>query len=110
MEYRKFADTYVIRLDKGEEIISSLQAICEKENIRLGSVEGIGAADHAVIAGPDDIHIEQGLLADQYKAVLPLLGYYQFMDWISSPRASRMPKLCREYKTNFGKKRKKEIT
>lgn len=49
MEYRKFADTYVIRLDKGEEIISSLQAICEKENIRLGSVEGIGAADHAVI-------------------------------------------------------------
>ena len=38
MEYRKFADTYVIRLDKGEEIISSLQAICEKENIRLGSV------------------------------------------------------------------------
>ncbi len=49
MEYRKFADTYVIRLDKGEEIISSLQAICEKENIWLGSVEGIGAADHAVI-------------------------------------------------------------
>ncbi len=80
MEYRKFADTYVIRLDKGEEIISSLQAICEKENIRLGSVEGIGAADHAVIAGPDDIHI-----ADQYKAVLPLLGYYQFMDKFFTP-------------------------
>ena len=85
MEYRKFADTYVIRLDKGEEIISSLQAICEKENIRLGSVEGIRAANHAVIAGPDDIHIEQGLLADQYKAVLPLLGYYQFMDKFFTP-------------------------
>ena len=39
-----------------------------------------------VIAGPDDIHIEQGLLADQYKAVLPLLGYYQFMD-----KFSRLP-------------------
>ena len=33
-----------------------------------------------VIAGPGDIHIEQDLLIDQYKAVLPLVGYYQFMD------------------------------
>ena len=49
MEYRKFADTYVVRIDKGEEIIASLQALCEKENIRLASVSGIGAADRAVI-------------------------------------------------------------
>jgi para-nitrobenzyl esterase len=38
-----------------------------------------------VIAGPDDIRIEKGLLADQYKAVLPLLGYYQFMDKYFTP-------------------------
>ena len=38
-----------------------------------------------VIAGPDDMPIEQGLLADQYKAVLPLLGYYQFMDKYFTP-------------------------
>ncbi len=38
-----------------------------------------------VIAGPDDIHIEHDLLADQYKAVLPLLGYYQFMDKYFTP-------------------------
>ena len=49
MEFQKFADTYVVRLDKGEEIIASLQALCEKEKIALGSIEGIGAADHAVI-------------------------------------------------------------
>ena len=49
MEFRKFADTYVVRLDKGEEIIASLQALCEKEKIALAGVEGIGAADHAVI-------------------------------------------------------------
>ena len=29
MEFQKFADTYVVRLDKGEEIIASLQALCE---------------------------------------------------------------------------------
>ncbi|MBQ7265940.1 MAG: carboxylesterase/lipase family protein [Firmicutes bacterium] len=38
-----------------------------------------------VIAGPDDLHIEQDLLTDQYKAVLPLLGYYQFMDKFFTP-------------------------
>ena len=37
------------------------------------------------IAGPGDIRIKQGLLADQYKAVLPLLGYYQFMDKYFTP-------------------------
>ena len=38
-----------------------------------------------VIAGPGDLHIEQGLLADQYKAVLPLVNYYQFMDKFFTP-------------------------
>ena len=33
MEFQKFADTFVVRLDKGEEIIASLQALCEKEKI-----------------------------------------------------------------------------
>ena len=38
-----------------------------------------------VIAGPGDIRIQHDLLADQYKAVLPLLGYYQFMDKFFTP-------------------------
>ena len=49
MEFQKFADTYVVRLEKGEEIIASLQKLCETEQIALASVTGIGAADHAVI-------------------------------------------------------------
>ena len=38
-----------------------------------------------IIAGPGDIRIEQGLLAEQYKAVTPLVGYYQFMDNYFTP-------------------------
>ena len=38
-----------------------------------------------VIAGPGDWHIKKGLLAEQYKAVLPLIGYYQFMDKFFTP-------------------------
>ena len=32
------------------------------------------------IAGPGDLHIKKGILVEQYKAVLPLVNYYQFMD------------------------------
>ena len=37
------------------------------------------------IAGPGDIRVKKGLLADQYKAVLPLIGYYQFIDKYFTP-------------------------
>ena len=49
MDYRKFNDTYVIRMDRGEEILSSLTELCRKEKICLGSVSALGAADYAVI-------------------------------------------------------------
>ena len=37
------------------------------------------------IAGPGDMRIKRGLLAEQYKAVTPLVGYYQFMDKYFTP-------------------------
>ena len=49
MEYRRFGETYVLRLDRGEEILSCLESFCRTENIKLGSVEGLGASDHVII-------------------------------------------------------------
>ena len=49
MEYRKFEDTYVVRLDKGEEVLACLTRLCEEEQIRLASVAGIGAAEQVMI-------------------------------------------------------------
>ena len=49
MEYKRFDDTYVIRMDRGEEVMTCLEDICEKEGIRLASVEAIGAVDRAVV-------------------------------------------------------------
>lgn len=43
MEYRRFGETYVIRMDKGEEILTKLRELSEKEGIRLASVEALGA-------------------------------------------------------------------
>ena len=35
MEYRKFKDKFVVRLDKGEEVIESLLKLSSLENIKL---------------------------------------------------------------------------
>ncbi|MCI8276914.1 MAG: DNA-binding protein [Clostridia bacterium] len=45
MDYRKFNNKYVIRFEKGEEVIKSLKELCRKENIKLAEITGIGASD-----------------------------------------------------------------
>lgn len=49
MIYKVFGDTIVMRLEKGEEIITSVKNICLEKNITAGSVSAIGAVDHIVI-------------------------------------------------------------
>ncbi len=49
MEYRIFNNKYVIRFDRGEEIVSELTKLCEKEGIKLGTVSAIGAVDRLTI-------------------------------------------------------------
>ncbi|MBQ8092141.1 MAG: DNA-binding protein [Clostridia bacterium] len=49
MEYRKFGTAYAVRMDRGEEILSKLTELCEKESIRFATVEALGAVDHAVL-------------------------------------------------------------
>lgn len=50
MEYRKFGDTFIVRMDRGEEVTAMLTGLCEKENIRLAQVDALGAIDHAVVS------------------------------------------------------------
>ncbi len=45
MQYKKFKGSYFVRLERGEEILSSLAALAEKEDIALGCVSGLGAVD-----------------------------------------------------------------
>ena len=49
MEYRKFGNHYVVRIEKGEEVLSKLKELCLNENIRLGSISGLGAANEVEI-------------------------------------------------------------
>ena len=45
MEYRRFDDTLIIRIDKNEEITEQIRLVAERENIRLASVQALGAVD-----------------------------------------------------------------
>ena len=43
MDYKRFNNAIVLRVDRGEEILEQLKAVCLKENVKLASVSGIGA-------------------------------------------------------------------
>ncbi len=81
MEYRRFGDAYVLRLDRGEEIIAALTDFCRREDVALGSVEGIGAADHALI-GLYDVPTRQyhKTAFDEPLEITSLLGNISRMD------------------------------
>jgi len=43
MKHKKFGEYYCIKLEKGDKIIESLTEMCNKENIKFGFFNGIGA-------------------------------------------------------------------
>ncbi|MCK9443189.1 MAG: DNA-binding protein [Tissierellaceae bacterium] len=49
MEFKKIGDKYVVRLDKGEEIVESIKALAVQEEISLGTITGIGAVDRVKV-------------------------------------------------------------
>lgn len=43
MDYRRFENKIVARIDKGEEIIEKMLEICKRENITLANINALGA-------------------------------------------------------------------
>ena len=43
MEYRKFGDTYIVRIDRDEEVLTQLKVFAEREQVKLASITGLGA-------------------------------------------------------------------
>lgn len=43
MEYRKFGDTYLVRMDPGEEILEQVKKLALAEDIHLATVQALGA-------------------------------------------------------------------
>ncbi|MBF0540156.1 MAG: DNA-binding protein [Nitrospirae bacterium] len=45
MRYKTFGDHYIVSIEKGEEIVATLQGFCTEQGIRLGVISGIGAVN-----------------------------------------------------------------
>jgi len=49
MDYKRFNNTIMARIEKHEEIISEVMEICKIENIKLANVNALGAVNEIVI-------------------------------------------------------------
>ena len=49
MKYKKCNSKVIVRIDKGEEIITCLNQLCEELNIKSGTIFGIGATNKVQI-------------------------------------------------------------
>jgi predicted DNA-binding protein with PD1-like motif len=49
MKYQQFGTKYVIKIEKGEEIVESLKKFCKEKEVRLGSIVGLGASNKIVL-------------------------------------------------------------
>ena len=72
MDYRKIGETYYVRMDRGDEIITNLFKICERE--------GIGSAMFSGIGGCSDVEMQVfdpekgGFQTERVEGVLELVA------------------------------------
>ena len=50
MHYRRFNNKVIVRINNGEEIVSTLKQLCNNLHITLGSITGIGATNDVTIS------------------------------------------------------------
>lgn len=49
MDYRRFGNKILVRIDKGEEILEKVKEVAEKENVKLASVSALGAVNEFTV-------------------------------------------------------------
>ncbi len=49
MKFKKIGSKWIVRIDKGEEIVETLKKFCKDNKIKLGTISGIGATDRVTI-------------------------------------------------------------
>ena len=76
MEYRKFGDAYIVRLDRDEEILAQLKIFAEKEQVKTGLCHRPG--------GCEGLHRRSVRLQRQGLQVQPLPGVYEIVSLVGT--------------------------
>lgn len=81
MFYKKCDNNWVVRIELGEEITSTLISFCNEHNIRAAEVSGIGAASHAVV-GVFDTEKKQYNKSEynNFAEIVSLMGSVTYMN------------------------------
>lgn len=71
MKYERINDTYVIRLEVGDEIVAAIKELCKAEKIKTATVRGIGAVNKAEIGyySTDDQRYHSKSFEHQYEMI-----------------------------------------
>ena len=81
MEYRRFGNTIVARIDRGEEILAAVREIAGAEHIQLASVSALGATNDFTV-GVYNVD-EKQYHANDFKGnfeIVSLIGTINTMD------------------------------
>ena len=49
MQYKKFDDNILVRIDRGEEILTQIKTLAIAENIKLAHINALGAVDNLTV-------------------------------------------------------------
>ncbi len=49
MDYRRFGDTILVRIDKGEELLEEVKKVALAENVKLAEVSALGAINDLTV-------------------------------------------------------------
>lgn len=82
MKIKKIRNTYIVRLEKGEEVMKTLKKCCEENNIACGSIVGIGGTCDASIQWYDSTtkkFISKKLPTTNYE-ITSLIGNVSLVD------------------------------
>ena len=60
MEYKRFGNKIIVRIDKDEEILEQVKELALKENIRLAAVQALGATNSFTVGVYEDVYKRQG--------------------------------------------------
>ena len=50
MQYVKYNNDYILRIDKNEEIVNTIKEFCIKNNIKNGTITGIGNTNKIILS------------------------------------------------------------